>query len=157
MGCWPVCLVRRFRALKHCWKVLSSELDITIKGTVPWDFWLQVFFMNQFPPSPCVSHIRAVKNFFENSRRYSQLKVHHRWRWHQWQMEKICNQKSSNYFVWTPLGRKVNKQINLKWPWCYFQGLGRRWIILKNLKQEFLWHRPFKCRLSKSWVARQDA
>ncbi len=25
---------------------------------------------------------------FENSRRYSQLKVHHRCRWHRWQMEK---------------------------------------------------------------------
>ncbi len=26
------------------------------KGTVPWDFRLHVFFMNQFPPSPWVSH-----------------------------------------------------------------------------------------------------
>ncbi len=27
-----------------------------VKGTVPWDFRLKVFFMNQFPPSPPVYH-----------------------------------------------------------------------------------------------------
>jgi hypothetical protein len=25
-----------------------------------------------------------------------------------WQMEKIFNQKSFNYFIWTPLGSRVN-------------------------------------------------
>jgi hypothetical protein len=39
--------------------------------------------------------IRAVSNFFENSRRYSQLKV---------PMEKIFNLKNFHYFVWTPAG-----------------------------------------------------
>ncbi len=43
------------------------------------------FFMNQFPPSPWEYHFK----FLENSRGYSQLKVHHRCRWHRWQMEKI--------------------------------------------------------------------
>jgi hypothetical protein len=33
--------------------------------------------MNQFPQTPEYT-IRAVSNFFENSRRYSQLKVRHR-------------------------------------------------------------------------------
>jgi hypothetical protein len=33
------------------------------------------FFMIQFPPSPRVSYMRAVSNFFEYSRRYSQIKA----------------------------------------------------------------------------------
>jgi hypothetical protein len=44
------------------------------KGTVSRDFLLLVFFMNQFPQA-LENTIRAVSNFFENSRRYSQLKV----------------------------------------------------------------------------------
>jgi hypothetical protein len=32
--------------------------------------------------------------------------------WHRWQMEKIFNQKNFNYFVWTPLCRRVNIYIN---------------------------------------------
>ncbi len=55
------------------------------------DFLLLVFFINQFPPSPEYP-IMTVSNFFDNSRRYSQLKVDHRCRWHCWQMEKIFNQ-----------------------------------------------------------------
>ncbi len=56
--------------------------------------------------------IRAVPNFFENSRRYSQLKVCHRCQWHQWQMEKIFNQKNFNNFIWSPLGSRGNIYIN---------------------------------------------
>jgi hypothetical protein len=48
-----------------------------IKGTVPRDFLFRVFFMDQFSQAPDYT-ITAVSNFFENSRRYSQLKVHHR-------------------------------------------------------------------------------
>ncbi len=46
------------------------------------DFW---FFMN---PQASKYTIRAVSNFFKNSPRYSHLKMHHRCRWHHWQMEK---------------------------------------------------------------------
>jgi hypothetical protein len=45
-----------------------------IKGTESRDFLLLVLFMNQFPPAPEYS-IKTVSNFFENSLRYSQLKV----------------------------------------------------------------------------------
>jgi hypothetical protein len=77
-----------------------------IKGDSATRFSISGFFMNQFPLAPeCV--IRAISNFFENSRRYSQLKVHHRCQRHQWQMQKIFHQKSFNYFVWTPLGSRV--------------------------------------------------
>ncbi len=34
----------------------SITLLIWLKGTVPQDFQLQIFFMNQFPPSPWVYH-----------------------------------------------------------------------------------------------------
>jgi hypothetical protein len=51
-----------------------------VKGTVPRDFRLLVFFMNQFPPSPEYT-IKAVSNFFnKNLWRCSQLKMHHRCR-----------------------------------------------------------------------------
>ncbi len=71
------------------------------------DFRLLVFFSGIcFPQAPEYT-IRAVSNFFDNLRRYSQLKVHHWCRWHRWQIEKIFNHKSFNYFVWTPLGSIV--------------------------------------------------
>ncbi len=68
-------------------------------------FWF--FSWISFPPAPEYS-IRTVSNFFENSRRYLQLKVCHRCQRHQWQMEKIFNQKNFNNFVWSPLGSRGN-------------------------------------------------
>jgi hypothetical protein len=46
----------------------------------------------RFPPTSEYPN-RTVSNFFENSRRYSQLKVHHRCCWHRWQINKIFNQQ----------------------------------------------------------------
>ncbi len=54
----------------------------------------------------------AISNFFENSQRYSRLKVHHWCHWHRWQMEKIFSQKNWNYLVWTHLGSRVNIYVN---------------------------------------------
>ncbi len=51
------------------------------KGTVSRDFLLLVFFMNQFPPSSRVYHLDRL-----NSRRYSRVKVHHRYQWDRWQI-----------------------------------------------------------------------
>ncbi len=39
--------------------------------------------------------------------------MHHRCRWHRWQMEKIFNQKIFYYFFWTPLGSAVSKFFKL--------------------------------------------
>jgi hypothetical protein len=50
-----------------------------LKGTVSWDFLLQVFSCIIFPQAP-KNNIRIISNFFENSQRYSQVKVHH---WYQ--------------------------------------------------------------------------
>ncbi len=72
-------------------------------------FWF--FFIISFPPAPEYPN-RTVSNFFENSRRYSQLKVDHRCPWHRWQMKKIFNQKNCNNFVATPLDSRVNIYIH---------------------------------------------
>ncbi len=72
-------------------------------------FWF--FSWGSFPQTSDYS-IRAVLNFFENSRRYSQLKVCHRCQRHRWQMKKTFKQLNFNNFVWTPLGSRVNININ---------------------------------------------
>ncbi len=71
-------------------------------------FWF--FPWISFPPAPEYS-IKTVSNFFENSRRYSQLKVCHRCQRHRWQMEKIFNQKNFNNLIWSPLGSRGNIYI----------------------------------------------
>ncbi len=72
-------------------------------------FWFLSWI--SFPPAPEYS-IKTVSNFFENSRRYLQLKVCRRCQRHRWQMEKIFNQKNFNNFVWSPLGSRGNLYIN---------------------------------------------
>jgi hypothetical protein len=56
-----------------------------VKGTVSRDFRLLFFFLKKVSAKHHEYTIRAVSNFVENSRRYSQLKVNHRWK-------KIFNQ-----------------------------------------------------------------
>ncbi len=101
--------LRRHPLLMSAWRKPPKYVngDIVIKGTVPRDFRLQ-FFSSQVPEYP----IRAISNFFANKLRFLQLKVHHRCCWHWWQMEKIFNQKSFNYFVWTSLVSRVNLWIS---------------------------------------------
>ncbi len=76
---------------------------VSLKGQCHeiFDFWF--FSWISFPQAPEYT-IRTVSIFVKNSRRYSRLKVHHRCRWHRWQMEKIFNQKN--------LGSRVNIYIN---------------------------------------------
>jgi len=72
-------------------------------------FWF--FSWISLPPATEYS-IRTVSNFFDNSRRYSQLKACHRCQRHRWQMEKIFKQKNFNNFVCSPLGSRGNVYIN---------------------------------------------
>ena len=88
-----------------------KRIQIRLKGQCHEIFDFCFFSWISFPQAPEYTN-RAVSNFFENSRRYSQLKVHHRCRWHRWQMAKIFKLKNFNYFVWTPLGSRVNIYIN---------------------------------------------
>jgi hypothetical protein len=74
----------------------------SLKGQCHEIFCFWFFSSISFPPAPEYP-IWTVSNFFENSWRYSQIKVDHLCRWHQWQMKKIFNQKNFNNFVGTPL------------------------------------------------------
>jgi hypothetical protein len=64
-----------------------------LKGQCHEIFDLRFFSWISFPPE---YPIRAVSNFVDNLRRYSQLKVYHRWRWQRWQMEKTSRRKGLN-------------------------------------------------------------
>ncbi len=93
------------------WFLYPPHTIAGLKRTVSRDFLLLVFLWISFPPA-LECPIRTVSNFFQKSRRYSQLKVDHRCRWHHWQMKKIFNQKNFINFVGTPLDSRVNIYIN---------------------------------------------
>ncbi len=59
----------------------NSKLAILLKWQCPKIFDFRFFSRNSFLQAPEYP-IRAFSNFFENSRRYSWLYVHHRWHWH---------------------------------------------------------------------------
>ncbi len=88
-------------------KGYTLHVHTALKGQCHEIFCFWFFSWISFPQAPYFT-IRAVSIFFENSRRYSQLKVHHWFCWQRWQMEKIFNQKSFHYFFLTPLGSKVS-------------------------------------------------
>ncbi len=62
---------------------------VLLKGTVSRDFLLPVFSWITFPQAP-ENNFRIISNFFENSRIYSQVKVHHRCQRHRWQICHRC-------------------------------------------------------------------
>ncbi len=91
--------------------LLHQQHESLLKGQCHEIFCFWFFSWISVPPAPEYS-IKTDSNFFENSRRYSQLKVCHRCQRHRWQMEKIFNQKNCNNFVWSPLGSRGNICIN---------------------------------------------
>ncbi len=116
-----VCWLQLSLFFLSCCSALSASLHQThsnckeahfngLKGQCHEIFDFCFFSWISFPQAPEYTN-RAVSNFFENSRRYSQLKVHHRCRWHRWQMAKIFKLKNFNYFVWTPLGSRVVRHV----------------------------------------------
>ena len=90
---------------------LKIQKLCTLKGQCHkiFDFWF--FSWISFPQASEYT-TTTISNFFEHSRRYSRLKVHHRCKRHRWQMEKIFKQKNFDNFVWAPLGSRVNIYIN---------------------------------------------
>ncbi len=87
-----------------------STIGYRIKRTVPRDFRLLVFFMNQFPLSPWVHHQGHFKFFWKFSEISAAQGMLHRCCWYWWQMEKIFIQKIFNNFVWNTFGySRVNK------------------------------------------------
>ncbi len=63
----------------------DTELPDWLKGQCHEIFWFWFFSWISFPQAPEYTS-RAVSNFFENSQRYSLLKVDYRYRWHRWQI-----------------------------------------------------------------------
>ena len=60
-----------------------------LKGQCHENFCFRFFSWITFPQAPD-NNIRIISNFFENSRRYSQVKVHHRCQRHRWQICHRC-------------------------------------------------------------------
>ncbi len=78
--------------------------------------------------------------------------------WHWRHICHRCQQYKRNWWQNLPLTSVVHldlqisppiKKKNLKWPLCYYQGLGGRWFMKKNLKQNTSWHCPFKTYIEK--------
>ncbi len=83
-----------------------------LKGTLPWDFQILFFFHESVSPKPLSIPLGLFQIFSKIRGDILSSKCTTGVRWHRWQMEKIFNQKNFNYFVWTPLGRRVNICIN---------------------------------------------
>ncbi len=67
----------------------KSHGTVPLKGKCHEIFCFRFFSWITFPQAPD-NNIRIISNFFENSRRYSQVKVHHRCQWHVWQICHRC-------------------------------------------------------------------
>jgi hypothetical protein len=78
-----ICILHRqvqFFCYHHChihWNCIHSKL----KGSLTRDFRLHAFFMTSFPQAPEYP-VEAIPNVYENSRRYSKVKVGHRCQQH---------------------------------------------------------------------------
>jgi hypothetical protein len=69
----------------------SSFIYRYLKGQCHEIFCFWFFLWISFPPAPEYP-IRTISNFFQKSRRYSQLKVDHRW--------QICHRYQQQYWNW---------------------------------------------------------
>ncbi len=74
---------------------------VLLKGQCHEIFWSRFFsWITSLPQAPG-NNIRVISSFFESSRRYSQVKVHHRYRR---DMCQICQRRGVNYAaVYLPL------------------------------------------------------
>ncbi len=87
----------------------------TFKGQCHETFCSRFLFMNHLPPSPW-NWIKGHLEFFENSRRYSQFKVHH---WYQWHPRKFTTGTAGD----VDIGGKLSKH-DMTW---------HRWQITTNI------------------------
>ncbi len=109
-------------------------------GTVPWDFRLQVFSCFSFSQAPEYP-IRAIfKSIFFYTRKYSQLKVHHRCHWHRGQIYQWCTLTCE--YLQAEFLEKFETTLIL------FSGAWKKRIHGKNLKQKSRDTVPFKQNIS---------
>ncbi len=71
--------------------LVANEMQ-ALKGQCNKIFCFWFFFTNQFPPSPRVSHQDRFKFFPKFADIYSQIKVHHRYQRHRWQIYHRCQE-----------------------------------------------------------------
>ncbi len=80
---------------------------------------------------------------YQRHQQYTRGKTYHRCCWHWWQ---ICHQchwyQHCTWFSKSSLNFQKNSQLL----WCYFQGIGGRFVK----KPEILWHCPSKRNFLKS-------
>ncbi len=106
-----------------------------LKGTVSRVF-CSSFFVNNLPTSPFKKHQGQFEFFIENSRRYSQVKVHHRW--------QIC--QKCQLHLWCTLSCEYLANFRKKYQTAltrYSKAWGKL-IYEKNLKPKISQHCPFK-------------
>ncbi len=124
------CFSLYFRIRSAAWnKGLNS-----LKGPCHEIFDFKLFFMDQFPPSPWVTHEGRFE-FFRTSWKYLQLKVQffHQCRWY-----RRCT-LTCEYL------REFSK--NFEMILTLFSGAWGKMIHVKSLKQKISWHCPFKTSL----------
>ncbi len=114
-----------------CCTAPLSSIQCLFKGTVSREFLLLFFFMNQFPPSPWLYTIRAVRNFFENSWRYLQVKV-------QANGKNLQSEIFFYYFFWTRLDSIVSIQ---KFFFSSSFSAVSSLIIVPIVCRQYRWHR----------------
>ncbi len=68
------------------------------KGTVSRDFFASGFFHESSSPKPLKITLGSFRIFLENSRGYSQVKVHHRYRRHR---PQICLGETDSWKAWS--------------------------------------------------------
>ncbi len=76
--------------------LISVHCTVQLKGQCHKIFFFRFFAWITFPQAPD-NNIRIISNFFENSRRYSQVKVHHWCQWHRWQIAANINDTSGKF------------------------------------------------------------
>jgi hypothetical protein len=77
----------------------KTSFSYLLKGMVSQDFFLPVFFMNQFSPGPLIIPL-VIFFSLENSQRYLQLNVHQRCQRHLRKRKKMfVKSKVFPYFV----------------------------------------------------------
>ncbi len=89
----------------------KKKQRLSLKGQCHKIFCFRFFPWIIFPQVP-ENNIRIISNFFENSRRYSQVKVHHRCQQHRWQ---ICHRyKQNRWQIMGTISGCRHLKVNLK-------------------------------------------
>ncbi len=111
----------------HTRKLFFYECHL-LKGTVPRDFWLRVCFHESVSPKPLSIFLKNRGEICIS--RYTTGVVDNGGKW------KKSSVRNFNYFIWTPLASRVNKQthfsfkFNIRWTqsdivpiiwlWCHW-------------------------------------